>query len=47
VACSCQGAPAEGELYVNVKGDGVPTRAMTKTEALASQKANGGYLRRA
>lgn len=47
MACGCQGAPAEGEMYVNVKGDGVPTKAMTKAEALKSQQANGGYLRRA
>lgn len=46
--CSCSGgASAGGDLWVNVKADGVPTAPTTKAEALASQKANGGYLRQA
>jgi hypothetical protein len=47
MACGCQGASAEGELYVNVKGDGTPSKAMSKADALASQTVNGGYIRRA
>lgn len=44
--CSCSdGASAGGGLWVNVKADGVPSAPMTKTEAVASQKVNGGYLR--
>lgn len=47
MGCGCQGASSESELWVNVKGDGTPTKSMTKAEALDAQKVNGGYVRRA
>lgn len=47
MACGCQGSSGTSDLWVNVKADGTPTAPMTKAEALASQKANGGYLRAA
>lgn len=47
MACGCQGASSGEELWVNVKADGTPTKAGTKQDALTSQGANGGYIRRA
>lgn len=46
MACGCQGGAA-ADLWVNVKGDGTPTKAMSKAEALQSQAVHGGYLRKA
>lgn len=47
MACGCQGTSSTGELWVNVKADGVPSKTGTKDQALASQSTNGGYIRRA
>lgn len=46
MACGCS-AGAGVEMWVNVKADGTPTKAMTKSEAMASQQVFGGYLRKA
>lgn len=43
--CGCGSAPA-GEVWVNVKADGTTSAPGTKQEALTSQQANGGYLKR-
>lgn len=43
--CGSASAGANADRYVNVKADGTPTRVMTKTEALTSQQANGGYIK--
>lgn len=48
MGCSCNGTSANpGDLWVNVMANGQPTKAMPKADAQASQRANGGYLRRA
>lgn len=46
MGCACNGT-ATGDLWINVKADGTPTAPMTKVAAQASQKTNGGYLRKA
>lgn len=46
MGCACNGT-STSELWINVQGNGQPTAPMTKAQAEASRKANGGYLRRA
>lgn len=46
MACACNGT-STSELWINVQGNGQPTKAMTKAEAEASRRTNGGYIRRA
>jgi hypothetical protein len=47
MACGCSGGSGSAEAWVNVKADGTPTKPMSKTEAIASQNRNGGYIRQA
>lgn len=47
MGCGCNGSTSTSDLWINVKADGTPTEAMPKAKALASQTANGGYIRRA
>lgn len=43
--CGCGSATGE-ERWINVKADGSSSPPGTKTEAIASQKSNGGYLKK-
>jgi hypothetical protein len=44
--CGCgSGATSGSEVWVNVRADGTTSAPGTKSEAVASQKASGGYLK--
>jgi hypothetical protein len=46
MACGCGSGSGSSEVWVNVKADGTTSAPGTKSEAVASQQINGGYLKR-
>jgi hypothetical protein len=46
MGCPCNGT-STSDMWINVQANGQPTAPMTKAQAQESQRANGGYLRRA